>query len=1429
MPRVLHELVRFRGDKLFNGAVNIDWFVGDEARARLASDAFVFHGPRYHGVSQADVGTTHGHRLVDTASFVQSIIRRCYGLEDEPFTLAIAGYGTGKSHLGLTLASLLDDPQGSAAEAVLTAIDASDANIGQDVRLTLKEAGQPCLVVAINGMQSFDLATQVTQQILRQLRARGLDTSPLDELRPRFSQAANMVRLANQQVLDELLDACGAENASDILAALEQQDESIYKPVHEVFATYGMSITALGGESVRDIVEATIREYCGENKPFRTLLILFDEFGKYMEFATVKPHIAGGGVLQDLFEAVQVNSSRVCFTGFIQFELNAYVQRIAPELRNEILRYVTRYQGANRVSLSINLETLIANLMEKQDPSELDRRFDLPRTRGESEEILHDLARWYPLSRNHRLWGDADQFHAVIRKGCWPLSAYATWFLFHLAAAGKHLQERSALALLGQLFERFADHEVPVDHEWLLAPVDFWSDDLQHELVISEEGGQQGAITLAYANVDARHGANLSDRVKRLLRAVVLASKLGLRAAHRADAVDALAKLAGVSVTEADDGLKLLQDEHNVLDWDEASKQFDIFGESVSRTQFLSFIRHRVASAYDEAGKAALFASKASSWCDLLDDVDCEFAEENKIMTREWRYQAETSNVANLPMHVKLAADRWGNAIQVDQPRGTVIYCYLEPTRDLSTVERDVAKVLRAAAKEAGVPVLPILVIMLSDDDGVMGQALAELAVLDESLDEEDRAKFGNLLPAHTEKQRQLLRSQVEVTIKQRRYVTGLKGDLEAKRLSRAGAELFSRIYKSPVTFPFDGFNTSRGNAANSCHDLTRELLLGKLDYDVVMSKPVQVRNRAVTVLQESWGIFARNGSVRPRPSHRTLSAITTKWEGKLSGDERRLPVGKILQELCRPPYGANIASAGLLFGAFVAQRVDKLVVVRGGQQYAVSQWLQEDLFKGKFIDLPKTREVDLVMLGEESSEWDSLLDEWEDAESYSARIACQDRAVKLKGRVPVPPALVYREIHLQERAQMARQAIAEMDAKLNDSHSKLESGERRGDVGLLSWGAALLSEQCERMLSESSLWDEQQLALVQPHVDRTRQLIIHRFPSWLAHQAPPNESPDAVSKFKHRLVHQTGRNLKKLGLDELAEELEKRAGQIVRNVETVAEAQQLIRSARSWLAAHRDAGQVFRVAESRELLNIGKDLGNKLVGMSRRIEIAQLGEVRAQLSAFLNTVKLGIEQIEKRAGRFWNSKLRSEEDLEGFIEEADALIAAFDGCDNDLRDLHVIRRALRVYYDDQKRLAEPRLSWAEFEQLAQDLVKNEEEVIDQNEVPWSPAEVIDAFVAKIAGQRKELSAEWIDAMEQASSEVNSMSAVDANRLHERADTPPAVLTEPHTKRLEKVVKNIEKRLDALKLDWLVEKFRELNDALRKQFLKKVEELYRGD
>ena len=69
MGTLLKDIVSFRGDLLFNGAVNVDWYISDDRRRQAAAKSFVFHGPEYHGVIQEDLGADNGHRLMDTVSF----------------------------------------------------------------------------------------------------------------------------------------------------------------------------------------------------------------------------------------------------------------------------------------------------------------------------------------------------------------------------------------------------------------------------------------------------------------------------------------------------------------------------------------------------------------------------------------------------------------------------------------------------------------------------------------------------------------------------------------------------------------------------------------------------------------------------------------------------------------------------------------------------------------------------------------------------------------------------------------------------------------------------------------------------------------------------------------------------------------------------------------------------------------------------------------------------------------------------------------------------------------------------------------------------------------------------------------------------------------------------------------------------------------
>lgn len=89
----LGNIVRFEIDRLFNGAVDVDWLQKDAPKAERAATSFVFHGPGTHGVA-ASVAEGTGHRLVDTATFAADVAEDLVNPGSRPFTLAIASYGS---------------------------------------------------------------------------------------------------------------------------------------------------------------------------------------------------------------------------------------------------------------------------------------------------------------------------------------------------------------------------------------------------------------------------------------------------------------------------------------------------------------------------------------------------------------------------------------------------------------------------------------------------------------------------------------------------------------------------------------------------------------------------------------------------------------------------------------------------------------------------------------------------------------------------------------------------------------------------------------------------------------------------------------------------------------------------------------------------------------------------------------------------------------------------------------------------------------------------------------------------------------------------------------------------------------------------------------------------------------------------------------
>ena len=90
------DLLHFSKEKYYNGAVQTEWYY-DKNRLKDVAESYVFHGPKYYGVSKTDL--SQKNRPIDTATYTQIIADKLYRKSHgNNFLMTVAGYGTGKSH-----------------------------------------------------------------------------------------------------------------------------------------------------------------------------------------------------------------------------------------------------------------------------------------------------------------------------------------------------------------------------------------------------------------------------------------------------------------------------------------------------------------------------------------------------------------------------------------------------------------------------------------------------------------------------------------------------------------------------------------------------------------------------------------------------------------------------------------------------------------------------------------------------------------------------------------------------------------------------------------------------------------------------------------------------------------------------------------------------------------------------------------------------------------------------------------------------------------------------------------------------------------------------------------------------------------------------------------------------------------------------------
>lgn len=1374
------ELVSFHKENFFEGAVQLRWIEDRPSQAQSAAEAFVFHGPRYHGAGDAESeGIEGGYRLKDSASFVRDLFNSLHaglrGEEINPYWLVVAGYGSGKSHLALTCATLLANPQSSLSNKIVEHISQADEGIGRVVQNDLARLEKPVLVLTLDGMSGFHLGNALSQAVLTQLSRYGVDSGAIRALSPRFQSAEQFVERNFAFRSESFAKLLPGKSQEEICVRLRENDEAIYSEVDAIYTeANGAPIPIVGQESAQELINTLSEIYCGPDGAFSSVVILFDEFGRYLEYVAEKPLLAGDAALQQIFQGVQDNSSKIRFIGFIQYELKAYLKRFGSADLRQLQRYITRFDSAQKWYLSTNLETIFAHMIGK-DQTALSQVWMDTGADHLCHETWQRMSNALPEYSQFPVWSDSERFNRVIAQGCWPLHPLATWFLTRQRDV---VQSRSAMTFINEMIEHVASEAASSEGRLRqVSAAELILSSMLPEMIAAEhQTGSTVAETLQL--LLEKFSSHLSDQQRQVLAGVAVLEKMRVGKQSQENMNRLLCEATAHTLGSVSSALQALSQDLGAIEWNRDLGQYELIADASTRGQFQQWLRKQQGKLTADAIRD-LFVRRGAADAELS-DIATDFALQHDISTQEWRFEAQFAHSHVLEKILPRAFQEWEQGILPSDAKGKVVYFYIHPDEDLSEIGNRIDNIFAGLLKQIGYQAAPIWVIGLSDDDGNLAEHIGRLHLFDEQMSAEERERFRRFVPEEVERSRLALKDGAQEAIKKRLFWIAGFEDIPAGRLKLVGNGIFSKVYPHVLPFPFDGFATTAGGGAADCAQLTRNLVAHQVDGTWLQAQPKRLQNRVTSLLVRGWKTLASNGKLTP-PLEPKVKAVFELLEQSHQEDSRRT-LWDSYKQLIAPPYGMNAASAGLFLGLLVGGISPPRRIELEGEMIASSEWANAAFpaQKGKhFLEKTLLEKSTLRFLSEDAEgRWRSLLNRWELAESYQEIIHIAQEAAQTKKVDPLPESLEGTYLYLNDRALETLHLLNDTKDKLEKWELGVEKAERHGSVGeLLRIGEKLIKKR--NSMEDEGCWPEELIRSYDVLLTQVQSMLSGLLNDWIPKQSC--HSAMQVSDFRYRMERAV-ESLDLLGFKQPSKILQQQVEHSIAQVE-----------ARQKFALTLDESEDYphqpEPTESTTIRALRDDIskGDELVkGVQRAHSVLSNDEINARVKAIeirQNSLRKMLKQQTNALGDLFSVPLESEEDLRRTLVKANRLREIFVGTadENEISDMvTVLERILAnvAAWGDSNTLSPERLG----ELLNQQTQRQLEELsilLDDKEIEpaWDLQAVYNSLVDERIITAKKRSSDWLAPRMHLVEELDSLDLVHCADLENELLATPAYLS----------------------------------------------------
>ena len=948
----VQDVISFSKEQYFNGAVQTEWFY-DKARVAPVALSYVFHGPKYYGVAEGDVSNTK-HKLTDTATFAKTIADKLYRTSANNFVLTIAGYGTGKSHLAVCLGSLFNK-NGTLREQITQNICSADQEIGEYIKHINIESN---LILVLNGMNNFNLDSELLRCARLALEQNGLDDSILRSLTKSYDIAKHFVErnfVIHQQDFDRAARKHGlglnGDRLKQCLLNNIEADPRAVGVINEVFSEVtGDSIHWERGISAGDVLSLLSNSLCGEGKPFNKVLLLFDEFGRFIEYAAANPDIAGEAALQQIFEAIQNAQGKIVFTGFIQSDLSAYLSRI--EKTANIVRYVGRYENSEKWYLSSNFETILANLLKKNDAPTFDKTVGAAVVRYQKyhSRIMNALTRWDRSSQKKSVWTSWALYENVILKGCFPLHPITVWIL---ANTSNWMQQRSTIAFASDMFDSICN--ATLEDTWLpyVYPIDVVDSNIYNEMLNSEEKGLvQSQNCMLFRDITTKVGSKLSETEQKVLKAILVVNICRFSFLDREDAKTAISLCSNVRDADLDNALRSLENMHGIIAFDESAKTYDLIAEASGFNEFSRiYTRYRlgVTASIEDVSEDLL------KELNLIKPIETAFAKDHTISSIEWQFQQVL-----LPSQKLTEQYFQGRVIELknfydgESPRGLLIYAYCHGDTRAETSR------LISTYKASHLENVPIIVLLLDDIEGELVSALVTLKTL-AKFSRSDSERFAKHIAAQ---QKACAKKIIQAfnRLANKRQMLSEKGVVTySDRRNQLCSARFEGLFTKTPPFAFDGFEKKTTSQAkkylsNICRKLFDKTMTNVQGYQALTQEEKnRVKACLSTGIRTSWQVF-NNSCTLIEPQNVLMKEIYDDLSARLSFDTPA-PFYALFGKYSEVPYGMNANALALFAMYFIAQKGNQVLCYYGNERLTASH-LSDKVFRQDSLNLQELKKI---------------------------------------------------------------------------------------------------------------------------------------------------------------------------------------------------------------------------------------------------------------------------------------------------------------------------------------------------------------------------------------------------------------------------------------------------------------------------------------